>query len=485
MDKVSSRQFASSALWRFVDVISRKVVGLAVSILLARMIAPEAYGVVALTMVFIVFSDIFILNGFNVALIRKERTLPIDYSTVMSMSLVFTLVVYVIVWLCSPFFADFYDSPELSPVLRIITILLFFQSVSSVIRAKATREMKFKKMTIAGFASNLISGLIALILAYKDYGVWALVVQQLVANLVEMLMLLFIFNWRLSFRFSFEVARGMTKFTIGVLGASFLDFLGNNISNLVVGKSYSTKDLGYVNRANILPETIGLNAYNSINSVLLPTLSSRQSNNEEMKIVLRKVMSLTLYIVFPLMFGLMGIAKVLVPVLLTDKWTPCIPLMYFCCLYYAINPIRAIGYSAFYAKGLSKQSADVEIVRSSLMIMGILLVAVILKLNIYMLMGSNLLVSIIVAIITQNKVRKILRYRFRELFEDMIPALWMSAIMAIFVYFIGALPLNRSVVLFMQIFSGAALYLILSVVTHNKTYELTKEFVLGKVFSKK
>ena len=201
MEKVSSTQFASSALWRFVDFISRKIVTLFISVLLARIILPEVYGVVALTMVFIVFCDIFILNGFNVALIRKKEIVPIDYSTVMTMSLIFTSVMYVIIWFCSPLFADFYESPDLCPVLRVITLLLFFESVSSVIRAKATREMQFKKMTIAAFTSSLASGLIALVMAYMGFGVWALVVQQVSSNLIEMVMLLIVFRWKISFNF--------------------------------------------------------------------------------------------------------------------------------------------------------------------------------------------------------------------------------------------------------------------------------------------
>ena len=483
MEKITSTQFASSAIWRFVDVISRKVVSLVVSMLLARMIAPEAYGIVALTMVFIVFSDIFILNGFNVALIRKEKTLPIDYSTVMSMSLVFTLAVYLIVWLCSPSFADFYDSPELSAVLRFITILLFFESISAVIRAKATREMQFKKMTVAAFTGNFISGLIALVLAYLEFGVWALVIQQVAANLLEMIMLLIIFKWRFSLRFSLKVAKGMTKFTIGVLGTSFLDFLGNNVSNLVIGKSYSTKDLGYYNRANILPETIGLNAYSSINSVLLPTLSSRQNNNEEMKAVLRKVMSLTLYVVFPLMFGLMGTANILIPVLLSDKWIPSIALMYFCCLCYAINPIRAIGYNAFYAKGLSKQSAEVEMVRSVLTIVGVITVAVIFKFSLYSVLTVILFINLIVALTTHYKVRSMLNYKFSELFKDLLPSLLMSIVMAICTYMIGMLPMNHVSVLLLQIIIGAFIYFFLSYITNNANFQLVKEFSIEKVKS--
>ena len=484
MEKVTSKQFASSALWRFVDIISRKTVGLFVSVLLARMIAPEAYGVVALTMVFIVFSDIFILNGFNVALIRKEETSPIDYSTVMLMSLVFTFVIYIIIWISSPFFAVFYESPDLCSVLRVITLLLFFESISSVIRAKATREMQFRKMTIAAFSSHLISGLIALIMAYMDYGVWALVAQQVIANLIEMIMLLYIFRWKMSLRYSFKVAKGMTKFTMGVLGSSFLDFLANNICNLVIGKSYSTKDLGYYNRANFLPETIGLNAYSSINSVLLPTLSSRQNNDKDMKVVLRKVMSLTLYIVFPLMFGLIGTANILIPVLLSDKWISCIPLMYFCCLYYAINPIRAIGYCVFYAKGVSKNSVEIEIIRSILTIIIIIVVAVILRLSLNLVLAANLLVCFVVAFTTHYKVRKLLNYTYRELFSDMFPSIKISVVIAICTYTIGLIQLNTVLVLLLQILSGILVFYYLSIVTRNSNYVMLKNYFCDKILSK-
>lgn len=484
MDKVSSRQFASSALWRFVDVISRKIVTLFVSIFLARMIAPEAYGVVALTMVFIVFCDIFILNGFNVALIRKEDATPIDYSTVMTMSLAFTFVMYVIIWFCAPLFAGFYESPDLCPVLRAITLLLFFESVSSVIRAKATREMQFKKMTIAAFTASLISGAAALVLAYLGAGVWALVVQQVLSNFIEMIMLLVVFRWKMSFRFSSIVAKRMARFTIGVLGTSFLDFFGNNFTNLIVGKAYSTTDLGYMNRANILPETVGLNAYNSINSVLLPTLSSRQNSDEEMKAVLRKVMALTMYVILPLMFGLIGTAKVLIPVLLTDKWAPSIPLMYFCCLYYAVNPIRAIGYSAFYAKGVSKYSVHVEVIRSLLMVIGVLFVASLFKLSLIYVLLSNLAVSLIVAITTQYKVRELLNYSFRELWKDIFPALTMSLVMCAVIFLIGMIPWNQIAVLFLQVVAGASIYLLLSRITRNENYAMAKGYIIEKFLKK-
>lgn len=464
MRRVTSNQFANNAMWKFADMISNKLILLVITILLARLITPEAYGVVALTMVFIGFSDIFILNGFNIALIRKETVDEIDYSTVTTMSLVFTVFMYLIIFVTAPYAASFYKSPDLCLVLRIITILLFFRSIVSVIRAKGTRELQFKRMVISAFISNVSAGVIALVLAYLGWGIWALVAQQLLAGFLDMIILMHIFRWHLSLKISFSVVKGMLKFTVGVLGTSFLDFLGNNVSSLIIGKSYSTKDLGYYNRANILPETIGLNAYNSINSVLLPTLASLQNDRDAMKRVTRKVMSLTEYIILPMMFGLIGVANVLIPVLLTDKWVSSIPLMYFCCISFAINPIRAIGYNVFYARGDSRLSVNIEILRATLMIVGILIVILVFQEALIYVLLSNALISLVVAGATHYRVKSCIGYSFRELYSDVFPSLVMSLIMMSIVLLVGNLQMNKVLLLIIQVLIGGTIYMGMSLV---------------------
>lgn len=478
MRRVTSNQFANNAMWKFADMISNKLILLVITILLARLITPEAYGVVALTMVFIGFSDIFILNGFNIALIRKETVDEIDYSTVTTMSLVFTVFMYLIIFVTAPYAASFYKSPDLCLVLRIITILLFFRSIVSVIRAKGTRELQFKRMVISAFISNVSAGVIALVLAYLGWGIWALVAQQLLAGFLDMIILMHIFRWHLSLKISFSVVKGMLKFTVGVLGTSFLDFLGNNVSSLIIGKSYSTKDLGYYDRANILPETIGLNAYNSINSVLLPTLASLQNDRDAMKRVTRKVMSLTEYIILPMMFGLIGVANVLIPVLLTDKWVSSIPLMYFCCISFAINPIRAIGYNVFYARGDSRLSVNIEILRATLMIVGILIVILVFQEALIYVLLSNALISLVVAGATHYRVKSCIGYSFRELYSDVFPSLVMSLIMMSIVLLVGNLQMNKVLLLIIQVLIGGTIYMGMSLVLKNKNFVILKDYIV-------
>lgn len=477
MKKVSSEQFASNAIWKFTELFSSKIIALVISTILARLLSPNVYGVIALTTVFITFSDIFITNGFNVALIRKEKVSEIDYSTVMVMSLSFSLVLYFIVYVSAPFFAAFYNIPEFEQILRTLTLIFFLKSISSVVKAKATRQLQIKKISLVSVLASTCASIIGVVLAYNGVGVWALVAQQLLTNLLDVIMLTVVLKWRYSFKFSVSSAKQMTRFTIGVLGASFLDFLGNNVNSLVIGKAYSSIDLGYYNRGNMYPETISLNTYNSINSVLLPALASRQDDSIGMKKVVRKVMSLTTYIILPMMFGLIAVSDSFVSVLLTDKWMPCVPILICACLYYSINPIRAIGYTVFYAKGESRQCVKVEIFRSVAMIANLLITVLWLNQSIYVLTIINVLISLIVAIITQVMVGKSIDYSVFELIADIAPTVLMACVMVLVVRCMTLLPIGNVGVLLGQIIIGIGVYIGLSFVTKNSNFLFLLRYV--------
>lgn len=479
LNKITKKQFANSVMWRFTDIIFRKLIGFIISILLARLITPEAYGIIALTTVFITFSDIFILNGFNIALIRKDRICEKDYSTVFCMSLIFSIVLYLFFFFISSYVSNFYNSIELKYVLRVITIIVLFQSVTTVIRAKATRELEFKKMAISSSASSVIAGVVGVILAYDGYGVWALVVQQLLNSCLDMIFMIILFSWKISIDFSRKVACKISKFSFGVLGTAFLDFCGNNMSSLVIGKSYSTVDLGYYNRGNMLPETIGLNVYSAINGALLPTLASHQNDIEGFRHATRKIMSLSVYIVFPLMFGLLGISDVLIPVLLTDKWIPIIPLMNIFCLSYAINPIRSIAYNVFFARGESRICVLVEFLRFSLMFLSLFIVVFVIKDSIYFLLVVNLLINLLVVLVTQYLLQKFIGYTIRNLIIDIFPTLVMSVMIMFLAKSISLSSIADGVsLLFIQIVSSVLLYIILSMISKNDNFIMVYQYFI-------
>lgn len=470
MEPVTSVQFINSTFWKFIETISKKGLSLIISLVLARMLMPEHYGIIALTTVFITFSDIFILNGFNIALIRKYDVKPVDYSTVMCLSLIFSGLLYFVFFLTAPLIADYYNTAELKPVLRIIMLLLFFQSCSTVERAKATREMQFKLMSIVAFTSNIVAGGIGVALAYKGFGVWALVVQQVSLNFFDMILMTIFLKWDFSLHFSRASAKELLKFSMGVIGASFLDFAGNNITSLVIGKVNSPVNLGYYNRGAMLPEQVYMNVYNTINSALLPMLASRQTNIERIKAVVRRIIPITTYIIFPLLGGLMIVAPRLVPFLITDRWLPSVPLMQWICVIYAFNAIRAVNGNVLYAIGKSKLNFRIETIRCFTLITVMVLTLNVLKLGLNFLVASNAMVAVLVALLTQFWTKKQIGYTYGELFWDIAPALILTSTMIIIVFFVGYLPLGDTSLLFIQIFVGIVVYICLSKIFRIKSF---------------
>lgn len=470
MQEVTTMEFASNSVWKFLELFSKKVIALVLSTILALLLSPDVYGIVALTTVFITFSDIFIMNGFNVALVRKKEICDVDYSTVMVMGVCFSTVLYALFFFLAPFLAKFYKEPEFCNVLRVLSVLIFFKAIASVIKARATRELQFKKMSFVSVLTSTLAILFGIAFAINGFGVYALVFQQLLANLLDVIALSFVFRWKYSLRFSKQSAGEMTRFTLGVLGTSFLDFFGNNLSNLVVPKVYSSTELGYLNRGNAYPETIGLNMYNSINGVLLPTLASRQDNEEGMKRAIRKVISVSCYMIFPLMFGMIAVSDSFVTVVLTEKWVPCIPILICSSLLYALNPIRAIGYNVFYAIGKSKRCVQIEAVRTLLYVLNLLVTIVVLRKSIYVFAALNVGIALVCVIITQHLVGKCVQYRWQEFFKDVIPTFLLCIVMILGVRTVCYLKISGPIILVLQIVLGALIYVVGSIITRNSSW---------------
>lgn len=477
MNDSQTSTFANNIMWKMIDLISRKAFGFAISILLARLLMPESFGVIALTTVFIAFTNIFILNGFNVSLIRKAHVEKIDYSTVMTMSLSFVTIINFAIFFLAPYVADFYGINVLCPVLRVMVFGLYFSAVSAVVSAKATRELKFKQMAIPSFTSNALGGVIAVVIAYMGGGVWALVAQHIIASFVIMIWMIILFRFPLSLKFSWDVVRGHLNFSLGVIGTSFLEFLGNHVSSLIIGKVYKSKGLGFYDRAGVLPEMISINLAGAISSVLLPTLAKHQEDLKYVKGLTRKTVSLSFFIIVPVMFGLIGCANIFVPVLLTEKWCPMIPLLYITCVYYAIAPVRTIEYGLLYSMGRSDFAVKVECLRALLMIIGIIVVAIVIKLSIFYVVLTNLLVSFVVSISVHFYVKKIISYSFKEFFYDLMPSLFYSVLMMVMLMIMSKLLGATWISLLSQIIMGALLYFLMSFIAKDQNLIYLKKLI--------
>ena len=467
MSNISKKTFVSSAAWKMVESLSTRGVSLLISILLARMLLPEDYGVVALTAIFINLSSSLVTSGLGTALVRKEKVDNVDYTTVFIFCMMIAAVLYVVCFFAAPFIADFYNEPMVKPVLRVQMLSLFLCALGVVRGAMITRQFQFKAQFITNFIATVIGGAAGIAMAYLGWGVWALVFYTLIQSGAYSIILFFFVKWKPSREISFQRVKALLSFSSLVLIAGVVDFLANNIPSSVYGKRYSVETLGYLTKGNQLPELVCLHTFGAISAVLLPAMAGSQSDLPRLKAITRKIVSMSAYILVPMMVGLAFVGERTVIFLFTEKWLPSVPLLYAACISYGLNPFRAINMQLIYALGNAKKATVIEIIRFIMSITWMGIGVFILKLPLVSVALFGSVIPVLVVLITQVVVKGYIDYTFREFFADIATPLIMSAAMAVFVYLVGLLQLNNLLVLILQVTTGICVYLVLSVITKN------------------
>lgn len=479
MKEVSKKQFIKGSIWKIIEQFSTKGVSLLVSIVLARLLSPEAYGLIALTVVFTNLSDILLDGGFSTALIRKKDVDDCDYSCVMVVSFSLATLLYVILFWGAPTIAKFYNEPQLISILRVIGLILFIQAFSAVRTAVVNRNMQFKLLFRCNFLGALISGVIGIVAAYMGMDVWALVIQRLLQLALSTLFLLISMKWKFHFRFDIRRLKEIFSFSIGVVTASLINYASGSIYSLVVGKKYSVSDLGYSDKGAQLPQQASLYTFGAMSSVLLPTLSSYQSDMEKFKRIVRKVFQMTSYMITPMMVGLALVSTEIIGILFTDKWLPAVPIMQANCIYYFATPFMLICVQIFFALGYSKYRVKTEIIRMILQVAGIMIFGVVFNCSIYQLAYVCAIVAVLSALVTYYEASKMINYTFGELLSDVIKPIAASVAMGLTIFGIGLLyekvsPVHSRVLsLAIKVISGVIIYLLLSIALKIKGfYEL-------------
>lgn len=344
----TSRGFIWSAAERF----SIQGSSFLLSIIIARIVSPSAYGLIVMVQVFMSFSQLFIDSGFANALIQKKNRTEVDYCTVFIFNLVVAVIIYILMFIAAPFIAVFYNEPQLTKITRVIALNLILSSFCIVQRTRLTINLDFKTQTKAGLAAVIISGIIGIICAYNGMEVWALVVQGLVSQAVITLALIYFSQWTPKPIFSIDSFKGLFKFGSKLLVSNLLTSFYINIYNLAIGKKYSSADLAFYNRAFTLSQFPSTNVADILNRVIFPILTQVQDDRVKLREYYLKYLHLSHYIILPLMALMLVLAHPLIEIVLTDKWLPTVPYLQLFCLnfmFYPIqlqagNPVAAIGH---------------------------------------------------------------------------------------------------------------------------------------------
>lgn len=447
--------------WSYAERILAQFISLVVSIVLARILDPEHYGVISIVLIYITILDALVTGGFGAALVQKKDADDLDFNTICWFSIGVSALLYAALFFSSPAIASFYEMEELDLVTKVMGIRVVVSSFNSIQHAYVQKTMQFKRFFWSTLGGTLLSAVVGITLAMLGFGVWALVAQYLTNSIVDTTVLLFTVRWRPRFRFSFARFRSLFPFGIRILGGTIINVFNDSFRSFVIGKKYSSEDLAYFNQGKKYPAFLMNNMVETIQKVFFPAFSLIQDDRERIKEVTRKSVRLTSFIILPLICGIIAVADNFVLCFLTAKWLPCVVYLRIICVVYLTRPLNSIVKSGLLAIGKSRVSLLQEALEAVVSVIFVLM-AVFFFDSVRLIAWSYVAAMAVSTVVLTVYAKKELRYGLLEIARDYLPFLSVSAAMTVCVYFLGKIALNGWLVLGCQIAAGIVVYGLLS-----------------------
>ena len=451
----SSKTVIKSMLWKLMERFSTQIVSFVISIILARILAPSEYGIIAIILIFINFANVIIDGGLNTALIQKKDADQTDFSTIFWFCLLLSGVLYVVLFFTAPLIARFYDNEILTPVLRVLSLVLFAHSINSIQRAYVSRHMLFKKLFWVNAVAVVLSGSLGIAMAYKGYGVWALVGQSLSSPIVCCVLMWFAVKWRPTLVFSLERFRFLFDYGWKIFMTNFIIAVYEDVRGLVIGKVYQPSALAFFDRGKSLPSLLMTNVTSAINTVLLPAFADEQDDRARVKQMMRRSVQVSYLFVLPLLVGFIFTAKNIILVLLTEKWLPAVPFVQIFCVAFILMPIQNVNMTAIKSLGYSSITLKLEIIKK---IIEAVILVVSFLINVYAVAWGIVLYNFICLFINLSPSEKLVGYSWKEQIKDVLPTLIATLIMGAAVYACSFLPFYPLLVLMIQVCVGVVVY---------------------------
>ena len=443
--------------WSMIERFATQGVQFLFGIILARLLSPDDYGIIAMPLVFLAIAQCIIDSGFSTALIRKPELTEDDLSTAFYFNIGIGILCYAVLFFSSPLIADFYHTPILSSLLKVTALAVLFNPLCAVQQAILTRKIDFKTQAIVSFSGAVVSGIVGLYMAYNGFGVWSLVFQQVGGYVMRTILLWILGKWKPKRKWSWESFHYLWGFGSKLLGSALLDTIYNNIYPIVIGKYFSAQDLGNYTRAQQFSSLPSSNVTGVLQRVTFPVLSSIQNEDERLAKNYRKILKLSAFLVFPMMLMLSAIANPLVRILLTDKWIGCVILLQIVCFQMMWYPIHAINLNLLTVKGRSDLFFRLEIFKK---IMGVCIMFITIPHGIIWMVSGGIVSSMLSLIINTYYTGKLINVGYFKQMGDLLPIFGVSFIMWLIVHAIISLSSNLYCQLVLGISLGAIVYLI-------------------------
>lgn len=472
-------------VWSAVENVTRMGVTFVVSIILARLLSPEEYGLIGILTIFIALFNAIVDSGFTNALIRKQDATDTDYSTVFYTNLVLSVVLAATLFCCAKPIAVFFERPELVSLTQVMSSVVVINALAIVQRARTTKAIDFKTQTKITFISSIGSGVIGILMAYMGYSVWALVGQQLSNQLLSTIFFWIYNKWFPKLVFSWASFKEMWAFGSKLLASGLIDTVWKEIYQVVIGKCYSPATLGLYTRAKQFTDLCSSNLTSVVQRVSYPVLSSIQDDRIRLKSAYQRVIKTTMLPTFVLMLGMAACAESMIQVLIGEQWLECVPMLQIICTYGMLYPLHAINLNMLQVQGRSDLFLKLEIIKKIIAV-GPLLLGIFV--DIYLMLIGSLVTGLIAYYLNAYYSGPFLNYSIKEQVKDILPSFRVAVAMAVPVFAMSFIPLNPFMMLPLQILVGAIITITICEVTKLPEYLELKGIampIINKVIKRK
>lgn len=462
MDNLKSKTI-SSLFWKLMERGGNAVVSLVVQIILARLLAPEDFGMLAIIIVFVNIGAVFVQSGLNSALVQSPNVSKEDYSTVFWCCLFVAVILYCGLFLCAPYIGDFYDNHELVGPLRVISFLLIINALNSIQVAKVTRDLELRKIFYATLFSVVISGIFGVAIAFFGFGIWALVAQQLIYQMVSCLVLGAQIDWRPSCVFSLKRAKELFGFGWKILVSGLLNTFYQSLSSLIIGKQFSQYSLGLVSQGEKYPQAIGNMLDGAIQPVMFSAVSRVQQNINSVKGLTKRALKTSSFLIIPIMSTFALVAEPFIEVFLGEQWLEAVPFFQIYCFVYALYPIQTSNLQAINGIGRSDIFLKLEVIKKIYGV-GIILFAAFVLNDLYAVVIGLLISNILSIFVNSVPTKRLVNYGILEQIKDILPSVLITAMACTIGSMIGLCQLTPIATLFLEVFVIGISYVALSAV---------------------
>ena len=446
----------SNLIWRFLERCGAQLISFVVSIVLARVLMTEVYGLVSKVTVITTILLVFVDSGMANSLIQKKDSDDLDFSSVFFFNIVFCLILYVGLFFAAPAIARFYRDEQLTAIVRVLGLTVVVSGVKNVQQAYVSKTLQFRRFFFATLGGTILAAVVGIYMALTGYGVWALVAKELVNVTVNTVILWLTVGWRPKKMFSFSRLRGLLAYGWKLLASGLLDTVYNKLYQLFIGALYTSRDLAFYDRGNSFPNLITENINSSIDSVLLPVLSSEQDDRSRVRDMTSRAIKVSSYIMMPLMMGLGVCATPIVRLLLTEKWLPCVPYLRIFCFTYAFYPLHTANLNAIKAVGRSDLFLILQLIKDAI---GIAVLLATMRHGVFVMALSQPFLTIVCQVINAWPNRKLIDYPYLHQLRDMLPSIGLTVLMGACVAAVSLLGLPDLLTLVIQVPLGVAVYL--------------------------